>query len=246
MFENIIEFKVAKDYLELKDQYPEPIKYHVPEWYKKLKHEAGKRTVKGCMPFLDTLVTGYVLKMPLDFSIEHNVYSEHERQSKITTGLSNSAGSEFAKNLNINTTEQFHSPRQLEGSPYVQKNKNLPVGKILNPWIIQTPPGYSCLFLPPMNNSDDRFSVIPGIVDTDSFPSEINFPYVVNGDKYPVLKSIVKAGTPYVQVIPFKREAWKMKISAIDFKATLRNRFVAALKLVESYKSKWWHKKSWK
>lgn len=246
MLENIIEFQVSKDYLELKDQYPEPIKYNVPEWYKNLKHEAGRRTVKGCMPFLDTLVTGYVLKMPLDFSIEHNVYLEHERKSKITTGLFKSAGTNFGKDLNINCTDQFHGTKQLEGSPYLQKNKNLPIGKILNPWIIKTPPGYSCLFLPPMNNTDDRFSIIPGIVDTDSFPSEINFPYVVNGDKYPVLKSIVKSGTPYVQIIPFKRESWEMKVSGVEKDITLRNRFVAALKLVDSYKSKWWHKKSWK
>ena len=64
-----------------------------------------------------------------------------------------------------------------------------------------------------MNNTDDRFSIIPGIVDTDSFSLEINFPIVLNGDKYPVIKTTIKKGTPYVQVIPFKREKWKMKIT---------------------------------
>ena len=62
----------------------------------------------------------------------------------------------------------------------VEKNKNLPFHKILNPWIITTPPGYSTLFVPPLNNSDDRFSIIAGIVDTDTFKNEINFPIVIH------------------------------------------------------------------
>jgi hypothetical protein len=106
----------------------------------------------------------------------------------------------------------FIHPIQLEGSPYVEKNKNLPFYKIINPWIIKTPPGYSCLFVPPLNNTDDRFSIIPAIVDTDTFPNEINFPIVINGDKYPTLDTVLKKGTPYVQVIPFKRDKWKMKL----------------------------------
>ena len=80
---------------------------------------------------------------------------------------------------------------------------------LLNPWKIKTPKGYSCLFVPPLNNSDDRFSIIPGIVDTDTFPSEINFPIIINGDKYPVLETTIKKGTPYVQIIPFKRDSGK-------------------------------------
>ena len=43
------------------------------------------------------------------------------------------------------------------------------VHKIFNPWIIKTPPGYSCLFTSPLNNNDDRFNIIPGIVDNDIF-----------------------------------------------------------------------------
>ena len=55
-----------------------------------------------------------------------------------------------------------------------------------------------------MNNADDRFSIIPGIVDTDTFNQEVNFPFVINGDKYSSLDTIIKKGTPCVQIIPFK------------------------------------------
>jgi len=245
MFNNIIEFQAPKKYLDLKYQHPEPIKSNVPDWFKKIKHVIHKRTVKGCMPFMDTLLTGYLLKLPLDIYLEHNVYNNGERETSVSTGLMGHI-SNFTNSLNINKAKEMHPIHQLEGSPYVQKNKTLPIQKILNPWTIKTPPGYSCLFVPPLNNADDRFSIIPGIVDTDSFPAEINFPYIINGDKYPVLKTLIKMGTPYVQIIPFKRESWKMKIGEVPDSRMLTNRFVAAVQLFETYKNKWWHKKSWK
>ena len=130
--------------------------------------------------------------------------------------------------------------------PFVSKNKSLPFHKLLNPWTIKTPPGYSCLFLPPMNNSDDRFSIIPGIVDTDTFPYEINFPIIINGDKYPILETVIKIGTPIVQVIPFKREKWKMKIITKSPKEGKKNWFALKSKIIDVYKTKWWSKKSWK
>ena len=76
-----------------------------------------------------------------------------------------------------------------------------------------------------MNNHDDRFSIIPGIVDTDTYNIEINFPFVVNGDKYPSLRSLIKRGTPIVQVIPFKREQWRMKMESIDQEERLKDNF---------------------
>ena len=118
--------------------------------------------------------------------------------------------------------------------------------KFLNPWIIKTPPGYSCLFVPPLNNADDRFSIIPAIVDTDSFTMWINFPFIVNGDKYPVLDTELKKGTPYVQVIPFKRDSWKMKIEEQKEveKMWLGKYF---LKKLHNYKQTFWNKDTtWK
>jgi hypothetical protein len=136
--------------------------------------------------------------------------------------------------------------RQVEGSPLVEKNKNFPFYKILNPWHIKTPKGYSCLFVPPLNNSDDRFSIIPAIVDTDNHPIEINFPIVINGDKYPILETTIKKGTPYVQIIPFKRECWKIKIKSRKQKEIQNSRLFYGLKVINIYKDKYWNKKSWK
>ena len=100
--------------------------------------------------------------------------------------------------------------------------------------------------MPPLNNSDDRFSIIPAIVDTDTFSNEINFPIVINGDKYPILETLIKKGTPYVQIIPFKRDSWKMTVKPRIQKEIQSSRLFYGLKTLNIYKEKYWNKKSWK
>tara|TARA_R110000787_G_scaffold82_1_gene311 strand:- start:3036 stop:3782 length:747 start_codon:yes stop_codon:yes gene_type:complete len=248
MINKIIEFSAPKEYLNIKNTKPISSVLNIPEWYKKIPHTIDQKTVKGCMPFLDTLKAGYILKMPIDFRLQHNV---KRNDTRTTRGDSEVEGwnNSFVKSLNVNkkNTLEVHPISQLgNSSPIIQKNKTLPFHKILNPWIIKTPPGYSCLFVPPLNNTDDRFSIIPGIVDTDKFKLQVNFPFVVNGDKYPVLDTTIKIGTPYVQVIPFKREGWEMKFKEEKKEEKEVNRFLQQVKNINVYKSFWWVKKLWK
>jgi hypothetical protein len=189
--------------------------------------------------------------MPQDFYVRHNVDNKNEqgeifKDSFQTFALHGDSQILHAKSINLNSGIDVHPTRQLEGSPLVNKNKNLPFYKILNPWKIKTPKGYSCLFVSPLNNSDDRFSIIPAIVDTDTFTNEINFPIVINGDKYPVLETIIKKGTPYVQIIPFKRDSWKMTIKLRKQKEIQNARVFSNLNVINNYKNKFWNKKLWK
>jgi len=251
MFDKEIEFSAHEDYFALKEDYPIPVKLNIPEWYKKLEHTILDKTIKGCMPFLDSLTAGYLLKMPQDFNVRHNVDSKNEKgedfkDSFQTFGLHDQSQLLHAKSVNLNSGIDNHSLKQVEGSPFIEKNQKLPFYKILNPWKIKTPKGYSCLFVPPLNNSDDRFSIIPGIVDTDTFPNEINFPIIINGDKYPVLETTIKKGTPYVQIIPFKRDSWKMSLKPRSQKEIQNYRLFYGLKLLNIYKDRYWNKKSWK
>jgi hypothetical protein len=251
MFDKEIEFSAHEDYFALKEDYPIPAKLNIPEWYKNLEHTIINRTVKGCMPFLDSLTAGYILKMPQDFYIRHNVDSKNEKGENFKDcfqnfGLQTWRERISAKLLNLNAGVDVHPTVQVMNSPFVEKNKNLPLHKILNPWKIKTPKGYSCLFVPPMNTSDDRFSIIPGIVDTDTFPNEINFPFVVNGDKYPILETLIKKGTPYAQIIPFKRDSWKMNLKPRKKEEIVNSMVFFALTIINSYKEKYWSKKSWK
>ena len=251
MFEKVIEFSAHEDYFALKEDYPVPIKLNIPEWYKKLEHTILNRTVKGCIPFLDTLISGYLLKIPQDLYIRHNFDNKNDKDEIVkdsfqTFALHDSSMHIRAKYLNLNSGIDVHPTEQLKGSPFIEKNKNLPFYKITNPWKIKTPKGYSCLFVPPLNNSDDRFSIIPAIVDTDTYPNEINFPIIINGDKYPILETTIKKGTPYVQIIPFKRDSWKMSLKPRKQKEIQNSRLFYSLKLLNIYKDKYWNKKSWK
>jgi hypothetical protein len=251
MFEKVIEFSSHENYFALKEDYPIPVKLNIPGWYKKLEHTILNKTVKGCMPFLDSLTAGYLLKMPQDFNLRHNVDNKNEKGEIVkdsfqTYGLCEESLLLNAKKINLNSGIDIHSLKQLEGSPFIEKNKNLPFYKIINPWKIKTPKGYSCLFVPPLNNSDDRFSVIPAIVDTDTFTNEINFPIIINGDKYPVLETTIEKGTPYVQIIPFKRDSWKMSLKPRKQEEVQNSRLFYGLKLINIYKDKYWNKKSWK
>jgi len=251
MFNKEIEFSAHEDYFALKEDYPIPTKLNIPDWYKKLEHTLEKRTIKGCMPFLDTLISGYLLKMPQDFNLIHNVDNKNEKGEIFKDSFQTFALSKFsldlsAKKINLNSGVDVHDKGQVEGSPFIEKNKNLPFYKIYNPWKIKTPQGYSCLFVPPLNNSDDRFSIIPGIVDTDTYTNEINFPIIINGDKYPILETTIKKGTPYVQIIPFKRDNWKMTLRPRKQKEVQNSVMFYELTLINRYKEKFWNKKSWK
>tara|TARA_R100001509_G_C4877437_1_gene219009 strand:- start:800 stop:1558 length:759 start_codon:yes stop_codon:yes gene_type:complete len=252
MFSKEIKFIANKEYVNVSEVLPQPSKLNVPLWFKELNHSINDKTIKGCMPFLDTLTAGYIIKMPVDYYIGHNLKVENEDIHRSTEGFTAISESEnsLIKKTNINQRHvlESHPTNQVgEKCPFVNKNKSLPFHKLLNPWIIKTPPGYSCLFLPPMNNSDDRFSIIPGIVDTDTYPSEINFPIIINGDKYPVLETVIKMGTPIAQVFPFKRESWKMVIEEENSEKEQNKRlFDLRSTIINVYKNKWWSKKSWK
>jgi len=247
--ENIIEFSASDIYTSLIQDYPVPTKVNIPTWYKDLKHTIEHPTIKGCVPFLETLTTGYLLKIPQEIKIYFNVINPATKQPDVFLKVNQQTSKEIALAYGLNFThpgEPGHPTSQLEGCPYIHTNKNLHFVKIINPWTIKTPPGYSCLFLPPLNNTDDRFFIIPGIVHTDQFPVEVNFPIVINGDKYPTLETVLEKGTPYVQVIPFKRESWKMKITSLSVQEKRKGRLMQSLDIFHVYKKIFWDKVSWK
>jgi hypothetical protein len=93
-----------------------------------------------------------------------------------------------------------HPFEQLKGMP---QNHEYPALKFINPWLVRTPPGYSCLFQAPYYHFEKRFSVLPGIVDTDIYHNA-HLPTLLSVD--PGQEIMIERGTPLVQVIPFRRE----------------------------------------
>jgi len=230
---------------------PQPIKLNIPKWFKSLNHSADDKTIKGCIPFLETLQSGYLIRNYQDTRIKHNVLNEWKGtdgkkihgKGEVKYSISEP---ELGRKLNYPEGPQLHKPGQLGESPLVEKNKNLEFHKILNPWIIVTPPGYSCLFTAPLNNRDDRFEIISGIVATDTYYNHINFPFTLNGDKYEHIDTIIKVGTPVAQVIPFKRESWSHSIGLVDIKKKYSVINTIQASFLHAYKRFFWRKAKWK
>jgi hypothetical protein len=107
----------------------------------------------------------------------------------------------------------YHSPAQLPGAPF----QNYLVAKILNPWLVRTPPGYSTLFQPLLNRFEPHLIPLAGLVETDQYYRNVNFPAIAT---IPPGNSVtLPRGTPLVQAIPIKRDEFQSEIVPADVEA---------------------------
>lgn len=123
--------------------------------------------------------------------------------------------------------------------------KKFKLGKVLmkfnNPWIIETPKGYSVQFKNPANNWSNDIELIEGVVDTDNFYTQVNFPFVWTGSE--IGEFIIPAGTPLIHVIPFKRETYKMETGKIDIERRDTVNTKILTKFNARYRDFFWHKR---
>jgi hypothetical protein len=165
MLENKISF-IATD-KSMKDiwPHPKPASRFIPDEYKKLKRFTNDNlhepTLKTCVPFLDSLTMGYIIPFDQDYLID-----PIENDFSVTPA--NKERNDFG----------FHNQTQLPDEWKKTAGEN--AGKFHNKWLIKTAPGYSCLFIKPMNRLEPRFDIIAGVVDTDTYINTINFPFILN------------------------------------------------------------------
>lgn len=167
---------------------PYPARKLMPDWFKNLPPKIGEKdvihnsTIKRCAPFLDSMMLGYIIPLAADveFIVNKDGSGVNYRWS-------------FYKPMVEN-----HNPAQVAGHPELPK----PPMKFMNYWMIKVPPGYSVLFMPPMNRADPRFECMSGLVDLDRYFEYINFPFFFRKADF---TGIIRQGTPLVQVIPIKR-----------------------------------------
>ncbi len=164
----------------------------LPDWYRKLPPVDSTRvtatdnglTIKRCLPFLDAMTTGWILPIAATVRLEI-----------LDGGRTVNAGWEFDKVMVSN-----HHAYQIAGSPQEPR----PPCKFHNYWTISTPPGWSCLFVPPLNRHQPVFDLMAGVVDTDSYRSPVHFPFIPTA---PDGVYTLEKGTPLAQVIPFRRDS---------------------------------------
>ena len=219
---------------------PKPASFFIPKEYKSIEayntNSLQYPTIKKCIPFLDAFMTGYILPFSVDYE-----YTYDQNTNKRSFILPREIPSEFLKYFNINEHQNYQTPSELK-SPHRTIDTTF---KFSNPWVIKTPPGYSCIFVTPFNHSLP-FELVTGIVDTDQYEDYIKFPFFWTSDN---TKNIVlQKGSPMVLVIPFKRESWKMKINdrLYDEKTENKKKISFFGDLANNYKNKSWRKKSFK
>lgn len=200
-----------------------------PNYFKRIKPQSeshpGTGTVKRCVPFLDALSSGFIIPLWADMYL-------------------------FAKNgdLSVEFPPNFPMPESLGSHPITQipdhPMSKKPYGniqlKFLNPWIIETDPGVSCLFTSPLNHMEGRFKLFDGVVDTDTYYNNINFPFIWTGGDGEFL---IQKGTPLVQVIPFKRDVFDLEVSVADVGKRNKVTGVLGTKMKNAYREEFWHKK---
>ena len=208
---------------------PEPAFKNIPQWYKDMESYMGGEkvpngngmttgTIKRCMPVFDAINSGYIIKTPVDVYVSQKEVSYMDKPHFDETGESIPFSEEKIKKRNLPKTVphyewanfgiiQFHPIEQAPDHPN-RNGHQTSYPKWINPWAIQTPPGYSVAFIQPWHR-ESVFTIMPGIVDTDTYTPPVNFPFVLNDTTW---QGLIPAGTPIAQVIPFKREEWQMEI----------------------------------
>ncbi|UFK26330.1 hypothetical protein [Hardygib1 virus] len=196
--DQLIEFVTEE---ELYGAIPEPIPANkvLPDWYKKLgqyvsregdggstnsRSQLSNSTVKRCAPFMEAMTMGWIIPLSAEVMFRaENGYVEYEW--------------EFQRDM-----ISSHSMGQVGGEMF-PKNE-WPILKFHNWWCMKIPDGYSALITNPLNRPGQPFTPFSGVVDLDNYFNYVNAPFMWTGGDF---EGVLDAGTPIVQVIPFKRDA---------------------------------------
>ena len=200
--------------------HPLPASKYIPSWFKKLPGvKQGIDTIKKCMPFLDTATAGYMIVLSADVYFDENGVQQ------------------IAKNQTVLS----HGQVQIDGM-VLPKDYSIQPYKWMNYFLTKTPRGYSTLFTHPMNRLDMPFYTLSGIVETDKFGLPVNFPFFIRSD----FKGIIPAGTPIVQLFPFKRDDWKSEVDDTKEVKLPSYRFTMHNPPFGFYKKHFWSRKTYR
>lgn len=188
---------------------PKPALKNTPEWYRNQpavskEHTSYKQgtvasTIKRCMPVFDSMTAGYIIAAPCDIYV--NATDPNELVYSIPRQLMEFKGDIFSS----------HPVEQYSEYPIDTNRYHKSLLRIQPFWSIETPKGYSALFINPIHRPSPLFA-FSGLIDTDGFISEGHLSFLVEKD----FDGIIKQGTPLVQVIPFQRESWESQVFSAE------------------------------
>lgn len=170
------------------------------EWMKK---QSKEKRYQQCPGMMDYSNAGYIVCAHTDIHIKCNKAGTAVRLE----------GMQFDKENVERFACQPFDQRLVDGMIEIEDTAKKGAYKIPLPWAIITKPGYSAYVMPALMHFpyEDVIFAYPGIVDYDSF-HVINFVFSCRKE----CEITIPAGTPLLQVLPFKRE----EINAVCDKAT--------------------------
>lgn len=183
-------------------------KSNLPSWYKKTKtyirddnaqnrmmnKNSNTYTIKKCIPVQDYLVSGYTFRAITDIQIYHLEQAEIDSHYCVLP-------TDWFRGHIIGDHPHNQCPTEIDG-------KKFHYVKIFSGWGIKTPPGYSCMIYQNFYDFNFPIKFMPAIIDTDTFNESIGLiGYITTNNP----NFEIKAGTPLVNIYPFKRDDWEME-----------------------------------
>ena len=185
-------------------------------------------TWKACPAIMDAFSTGYVFRTPCDLTFTKN------SSGYLDVKVENPMYAEFC--MPRPPMPQFEHPLGYYKHHFAW----------MADWGMELPEGYSALFMTPMNRFDLPFMNTTGVVDSDKVHLLGSFPFFI-ADGW---QGTIPAGTPYLQILPFKRENWEHKIEDLD-QTSAYNELIENRKFYRQpdggvYKSKVWSRREYR
>ena len=236
-------FSARNEKTKALEEAPKAARFSIPAWFSKapkfvtsegtsnnildfLKDDKGHMTFKLCAPFLDTLISGYLITLPYSLMVVNIIDKFGKSTKKIIWGTEESP---------IDSQDaEVHGGFPLPEGSFKQ------LFRWSNNWKITTPKGYSCLITHPFNRFDLPFQTLTGVIDTDKHINPIILPFFLKED----FEGEIPAGTPVAQVLPFKRDSWESEVSdkiSPDYSHDSIKKFY-----YKTYKKLFWSKKEFK
>jgi hypothetical protein len=186
---------------------PVPASKFWPQWFKdqstgnfNTETRQGINTVKSCPAILDVLNMGYIIPLWSDFKL---------LQTENDLGWISPNREMFPITV--------HPEEQIDAYPF-SSNTFKGTVKLINPWNIRTDAGYSCMFVSPFYHTHPNLEVLVGSIDTDRYHEAHVNTFVTSQTNEEVN---LKYGMPLVQVIPYKREEFKMETLVGDYRSAI-------------------------
>lgn len=191
---------------------PQPASQFVPQWYKdgerfvsrtdgtiNIRNEEDKSGgLKSCMPFLDSIISGYI--QPLSSAIEitkNNGVDPVEFRYVVENENGEYVDGPDLGLISERSGDIGHTMPRPAG---YTKNHMVWTGK----WGWKLPRGWSMIITHPMNQFQLPFITASGFMESDRFTSSGNIPWYIKEG----FTGIIPKGTPMFQLIPVKREKW--------------------------------------